>query len=164
MDAIEQFSYLLFLKRLDDAENQRQKQAKRRNQPFETQINPELRWSHWINFKADRALKHLRDRVFTWLPTAGTEGSSVERYMQNGEFKISKPATLIEVCNLIDEMKISEQNQDVQGDLYEYLRSKLNSAGRNGQFRTPRHIIRMMVQMVDPKPKDCFRCNKRAKI
>ena len=75
MDAIEQFSYLLFLKRLDDAENQREKQAKRRNQPFETQINPELRWVHWINFKADRALKHLRDRVFTWLRTAGTEGA-----------------------------------------------------------------------------------------
>ena len=74
--------------------------------------------------------------------------------MQNAEFKISKPATLIEVCNLIDEMKISEHNQDVQGDLYEYLLSKLNSAGRNGQFRTPRHIIRMMVQMVDPKPKE----------
>ena len=81
MDAIEQFSYLLFLKRLDDAENQREKQAKRRNQPFETQINPELRWSHWINFKADRDLKHLRDRVFTWLQTAGTEGSSFERYI-----------------------------------------------------------------------------------
>ncbi|MBD1886055.1 HsdM family class I SAM-dependent methyltransferase [Microcoleus vaginatus] len=154
MDSIEQFSYLLFLKRLDDAENQREKQAKRRNQPFEMQINPELRWSHWINFKADEALKHLRDRVFPWLRTAGTEGSSFERYMQNAEFKISKPATLIEVCNLIDEMKISEQNQDVQGDLYEYLLSKLNSAGRNGQFRTPRHIIRMMVQMVDPKPKE----------
>ena len=74
--------------------------------------------------------------------------------MQNAEFKIRKPAALIEVCNLIDEMKISEQNQDVQGDLYEYLLSKLNSAGRNEQFRTPRHIIRMMVQMVDPKPKE----------
>jgi type I restriction enzyme M protein len=74
--------------------------------------------------------------------------------MQNAEFKIRKPAALIEVCNLIDEMKISEQNQEVQGDLYEYLLSKLNSAGRNEQFRTPRHIIRMMVQMVDPKPKE----------
>lgn len=154
MDSIEQFSYLLFLKRLDDSENKREKQAKLRKKEFESQIDSELRWSHWINFKADEALKHLRDRVFTWLRTAGTEGSSFERYMQNAEFKISKPATLIEVCKLIDEMKISEQNQDVQGDLYEYLLSKLNSAGRNGQFRTPRHIIRMMVQMVDPKPKE----------
>ncbi len=60
MDSIEQFSYLLFLKRLDDAENQREKQAKRRNKPFEPQIKSELRWSHWINFKADEALKHVR--------------------------------------------------------------------------------------------------------
>jgi type I restriction enzyme M protein len=74
--------------------------------------------------------------------------------MQNAEFKISKAGTLIEVCNLIEALKISEQNQDVQGDLYEYLLSKLNAAGRNGQFRTPRHIIKMMVQMVDPKPQD----------
>ncbi|HLO17734.1 MAG TPA: N-6 DNA methylase, partial [Anaerolineales bacterium] len=61
---------------------------------------------------------------------------------------------MIEACNLIDQMQISQQNQDVQGDLYEYLLNKLSAAGRNGQFRTPRHIIRMMVQMVDPKPKE----------
>ena len=154
MDSIEQFSYLLFLKRLDDAENQREKQLKRRNKPFEPQIDPELRWSHWTNFKAEQALNHVRDKVFTWLRTAGSEGSSFERYMQKAEFIISKPGALIEVCNLIDEMKISEQNQDVQGDLYEYLLSKIGTQGRNGQFRTPRHIIRMMVQMVDPKPKE----------
>jgi hypothetical protein len=71
MDSIEQFSYLLFLKRLDDAENQRQKQAKRRNQPFETQINPELRWSHWINFKADRALNIF---AIGFLPGCGRRG------------------------------------------------------------------------------------------
>ncbi len=154
MDSIEQFSYLLFLKRLDDAENKREKQAKLRKKEFTPEIDSELRWSHWINFKADEALKHVRDKVFPWLRTAGTEGSSFERYMQNAEFKISKAGTLIEVCNLIDALKISEQNQDVQGDLYEYLLSKLNAAGRNGQFRTPRHIIKMMVQMVDPKPQD----------
>jgi type I restriction enzyme M protein len=61
---------------------------------------------------------------------------------------------LIEACNLIDQMQISQQNQDVQGDLYEYLLNKLSAAGRNGQFRTPRHIIRMMVQMIDPKPRE----------
>jgi type I restriction enzyme M protein len=71
--------------------------------------------------------------------------------MENAEFKINKPALLIEACKTIDEMQISSRNQDVQGDLYEYLLSKLNVAGRNGQFRTPRHIIRMMVQMVNPK-------------
>ena len=154
MDSIEQFSYLLFLKWLDDSEKKREKLAGLRNQTFKPQIEPELRWSHWINFKADDALKHIREKVFPSLREMGVEGSSFERYMQNAEFKVSKPSTLIEVCNLIDQMKISEQNQDVQGDLYEYLLSKLSVAGRNGQFRTPRHIIRMMVSMVDPKPNE----------
>ncbi|PZV06752.1 MAG: N-6 DNA methylase [Leptolyngbya sp.] len=154
MDSIEQFSYLLFLKRLDDGEKKREKLAGLRKQTFESKIEPELRWSHWINFKADDALKHIREKVFPSLREMGVEGSSFERYMQNAEFKVSKPSTLIEVCNLIDQMKISEQNQDVQGDLYEYLLSKLSVAGRNGQFRTPRHIIRMMVSMVDPKPNE----------
>ncbi|WP_228060403.1 MULTISPECIES: N-6 DNA methylase [unclassified Coleofasciculus] len=98
-----------------------------------------------------------RDRIRTYNVDYSKRlyvGSSFERYMQNAEFKVSKSATLIEVCNLIDALKISEQNQDVQGDLYEYLLSKLSTAGRNGQFRTPRHIIRMMVRMVDPKPKE----------
>jgi len=72
--------------------------------------------------------------------------------MANAEFKISKPSLLIEACRAIDAMEISAQNQDVQGDLYEYLLSKLNTAGTNGQFRTPRHIIRMMVKMLDPRP------------
>jgi type I restriction enzyme M protein len=152
MDSIEQFSYLLFLKRLDDAEKKREKLAGLRKQEFKPQIEPKLRWSHWINFKAEDALKHIREKVFPSLREMGEQGSSFERYMQNAEFKVSKPSTLIEVCNLIDQMKISEQNQDVQGDLYEYLLSKLSVAGRNGQFRTPRHIIRMMVSMVDPKP------------
>ena len=72
--------------------------------------------------------------------------------MENAEFKINKPSLLIEACSAIDEMQVSAQNQDVQGDLYEYLLSKLNTAGTNGQFRTPRHIIRLMVQMLDPRP------------
>jgi len=72
--------------------------------------------------------------------------------MENAEFKINKPSLLIEACKAIDAMQISAQNQDVQGDLYEYLLSKLNTAGQNGQFRTPRHIIRMMVHMCDPRP------------
>ena len=72
--------------------------------------------------------------------------------MENAEFKINKASLLIEACKAIDAMQISAQNQDVQGDLYEYLLSKLNTAGQNGQFRTPRHIIRMMVNMRDPRP------------
>ena len=72
--------------------------------------------------------------------------------MANAEFKINKPSLLIEACRAIESLDISGQNQDVQGDLYEYLLSKLNTAGTNGQFRTPRHILRMMVKMLDPRP------------
>ena len=153
-DAIEQLSYLLFLKRLDDAENQAEKRAKLRGEPYQSRVPEEMRWGHWTKFEAAEALKHLKEGIFPWFRTLGEEGSSFERYMQNAECKINKASLLIEACKAIDQMKISSQNQDVQGDLYEYLLSKLNTAGRSGQFRTPRHIIRMMVQMIAPKPGD----------
>ena len=154
MDAIEQFSYLLFLKRLEDSENARQRQAKRREVEYKPRMPEEMRWGYWTQLEAEAALKHLKEVIFPWFRTLGEQGSSFERYMQNAECKINKSSLLIEACKLIDQMEISQQNQDVQGDLYEYLLSKLNTAGRNGQFRTPRHIIRMMVQMVDPKPRE----------
>ncbi len=154
LDAIEQLSYLLFFKRLDDEENSRERQAQRRDVPFEPRIPKEMRWNYWTHLKADEALRHVRDVVFPWFRDLGSPGSSFERYMKTAEFKINKPSLLIEATGLIDQMSISSQNQDVQGDLYEYLLSKLNTAGRNGQFRTPRHIIRMMVQMLDPRPNE----------
>jgi type I restriction enzyme M protein len=154
MDAIEQFSYLLFLKRLEDGENARQRQATRRGLEYTPRMPAEMRWGYWTQLEAVAALKHLKDAIFPWFRTLGEEGSSFERYMQNAECKINKASLLIEACKLIDQMEISQQNQDVQGDLYEYLLSKLNTAGRNGQFRTPRHIIRMMVQMVNPQPRE----------
>ncbi|HLF91195.1 MAG TPA: class I SAM-dependent DNA methyltransferase, partial [Anaerolineales bacterium] len=154
MDAIEQFSYLLFFKRLDDAENARERQATRRGQAYQPQLADEMRWRYWTRLQAAEALKHVREVVFPAFKKMGEDGSSFERYMLNAEFKINRPSLLIEACNAIDEMQISTQNQDVQGDLYEYLLGFLNTAGRAGQFRTPRHIIRMMVEMVDPKPGD----------
>ena len=152
MDAIEQFSYLLFFKRLDDAENLRERQASRRGNAYQAQIESDLRWGYWTKLPAKDALKHVKEQVFPSFKEMGGEGSSFEQYMQNAEFKINKSTLLIEACNAIDEMQISSQNQDVQGDLYEYLLSKLNTAGRAGQFRTPRHIIRMMVTMANPQP------------
>jgi type I restriction enzyme M protein len=151
-DAIEQLSYLIFLKRLDEEEDRRERQAQRRGRPFESRLPEEMRWRHWTHFQAQPALDHVRAKVFPWFRTMGQQGSSFERYMQNAEFKINKPSLLIEACRMIDQLEISAQNQDVQGDLYEYLLSKLTTAGRNGQFRTPRHIIRMMVKMIDPRP------------
>ncbi|MBN1815149.1 MAG: SAM-dependent DNA methyltransferase [Anaerolineae bacterium] len=152
MDAIEQLSFLLFLKRLDDAENRAEKQANLRGELYLPRVPEAMRWRHWTHFEAKAALKHVREQVFPWLKEMGQKGSSFERYMQNAEFKISQPNLLIAACRAIDQMRISEQNQDVQGDLFEYLLSKLTIAGRGGQFRTPRHIIRLMVCMIDPRP------------
>jgi type I restriction enzyme M protein len=154
LDAIEQFSYLLFLKRLDDRENASERQAKRKGVEYQPRVPKELRWGFWTQMKAEDALKHLKTVVFPSLVDLADEKSSFGEYMKGVECKINKASLLIEACNLIDQMQISQQNQDVQGDLYEYLLNKLSAAGRNGQFRTPRHIIRMMVQMIDPKPRE----------
>jgi type I restriction enzyme M protein len=153
LDAIEQLSFLLFLKRLDEREQDAERAAKLRGKTF-TPIFPrsDLRWSHWTQLPADSALKHVKEVVFPFIKTLGGAGGPFAAQMENAEFKINKPALLIEACKAIDAMQISAQNQDVQGDLYEYLLSKLNTAGQNGQFRTPRHIIRMMVRMCDPRP------------
>jgi type I restriction enzyme M protein len=154
LDAIEQFSYLLFLKRLDDRENAAERQAKRKGTKYQPKVPKEMRWSVWKQMKAEEMLKHLKTVIFPKLATLSDGDSSFSQYMKGAECKINKPSLLVEAVNLIDEMRISEQNQDVQGDLYEYLLAKLSVAGRNGQFRTPRHIIRMMVQMLDPKPRE----------
>lgn len=152
MDAIEQLSYLLFLKLMDDEEDLREKQARRRGIDYEPQIADELRWRTWTNYQAGEALAHLKDTVFPMLRNMGDEDSSFRRYMQNAECKINKASMLIRVTGMIDRLNISAQGQDVKGDIYEYLLSKLSTAGRNGQFRTPRHIIDMMVKMMAPKP------------
>ena len=155
LDSIEQLSFLLFLKRLDEAEQDRERDVrlgrKKRQSVFP---DPKLRWSYWTNLKADDALKHVKEKVFPFVKTLGGSGGSFAEQMANAEFKINKPSLLIEACKAIDAMQVSAQNQDVQGDLYEYLLGRLNTAGTNGQFRTPRHIIRMMVKMLDPKPRE----------
>jgi type I restriction enzyme M protein len=155
LDAIEQLSYLLFLKQLDEREQDAERAARLRGSPHTPLFDdPTLRWGHWSQLKADEALKTVRERVFPYLKKLGKAAGSFGEQMENAEFKINKASLLIEACRAIDAMAISSQNQDVQGDLYEYLLAKLNTAGTNGQFRTPRHVIRMMVQMIDPRPGD----------
>src|SRR6266404_1981323 len=153
LDAIEQLSFLLFLKRLDEAEEDRERDVHlHRTKRVPIFPDPKLGWSYWSNLKADEALKYVKEKVFPFIKTLGGSGGSFAEQMANAEFKLNKPSLLIEACKAIDAMQISSQNQDVQGDLYEYLLGKLNTAGQNGQFRTPRHIIRMMVNMRDPRP------------
>ena len=157
LDAIEQLSFLLFLKQLDEREEDAERAARLRGKTYEPLFpvddeGRKLRWSYWSQLPAEQALAHVKDRVFPFLKTLGPRAGSFGEHMANAEFKINKPSLLIEACRAIEDMQISAQNQDVQGDLYEYLLNRLNTAGTNGQFRTPRHIIRMMVTMLDPQP------------
>src|SRR5512141_1398084 len=142
LDAIEQLSYLLFLKRLDDRENAAERQAKRKGEKYISKISNDMRWGYWTQMKAEEALSHLKTKVFPDFAKLTDGDSSFGQYMKAAECKINKPTLLIEACKLIDQMEVSQQNQDIQGDLYEYLLSHLDTAGRNGQFRTPPHIIR----------------------
>ncbi len=157
LDAIEQLSFLVFLKQLDEREQDAERAARLRGKKSEslfprTDDGQKLRWSHWSQLPADQALRQVKEKVFPFLKNLGDRAGSFGEHMANAEFKINKPSLLIEACRAIESLDISGQNQDVQGDLYEYLLSKLNTAGTNGQFRTPRHVIRMMVKMLDPRP------------
>lgn len=153
LTAIEQMSYLMFLKRLEDMNTARATSAKRRGQTHKSIFkgNEKCRWSYWSQLPGDQMLKHVRDTVFDFLRSLGSETSSFTQHMQDAVFIIPKASLLQEAVKIIDDMHIAEQNIDVQGDLYEYLLLQLTTAGKNGQFRTPRHIIRMMVKLVDPK-------------
>jgi type I restriction enzyme M protein len=153
LDAIEQLSFLIFLKQLDEREQDAERTAKQRGKAVQALFpDPKLRWSYWSQLPGDQALKQIKEKVFPFLKTLGSKAGSFAEHMATAEFKINKASLLIEACKAIDELQISARNQDVQGDLYEYLLSRLNTAGTNGQFRTPRHIIRMMVKILDPRP------------
>ncbi len=151
--AIEQISYLLFIRRLEDMDNQQKSAAKRRNQPYTSifKNHEDCRWSHWMHFDAETMLKHVRDNVFSFIKEFKGKESFYSEAMQDAIFLIPKPSLLKEAVNIIDELNLSNQSIDIQGDIYEYLLSEISSSGKNGQFRTPRHIIRMIVELVDPK-------------
>lgn len=166
LTAIEQMSYLIFLKRLEDMDNARAASAKRRSQPYKSvfevappdalarkkeKTSDKCRWSYFSQLPGEEMLPFVRDVVFDFLRNLGSETSSFTQYMKDAVFIIPKATLLQEAVRIIEDMHISEQNIDVQGDLYEYLLGQLATAGKNGQFRTPRHIIRMIAQLADPK-------------
>lgn len=153
LTAIEQISYLLFIKRLEDEDILRQQNAKLTKEKYISVFegNNDCKWSVWTEYSSDKILEHVRSKVFPFLKMLGSEDSLYTQYMQDAVFVIPTPSMLIEAVKIINELKIKEQNRDTQGDIYEYLLSELTTSGKNGQFRTPRHIIKMMVELVNPK-------------
>ena len=161
LDVIEQFTYLLFIKQLDEVETRREADAMILG--FEpdrifSEDEQEYRWSRFKNLgDADIVYKLIQEKVFPFIKGLHSDkDSAYARYMGDAIFKIPTPGLLSKIIDGIDGLNIQEtaEGGDSKGDLYEYLLSKVATAGTNGQFRTPRHIIRMMVEMVKPNPSD----------
>jgi len=151
---IEQISFLMFARLLDIRETREEKKAKRTKKTFRRVFGDKqqnLRWSHFKNVTpAEKMLVLLRDKVFPHFKSVAVDGAKFGEYMKDAQLMIQKPNLLVSAVNMIDKLPLAEG--DTKGDLYEYLLSKLTTAGINGQFRTPRHIIRKMVAILDPRP------------
>jgi type I restriction enzyme M protein len=163
LEVIEQITYLLFLKRLDDLHTLEENKAARLKRPLDRRIFPEgadpkkrpyddLRWSRFKHFEAKEMFEVVNDHVFPFLRTLGGDGSTYAHHMKDARFTIPTPALLTKVVDMIDAVPM--EDRDTKGDLYEYMLGKIAAAGQNGQFRTPRHIIQLMVEMTAPTAKD----------
>jgi len=153
IQAIEQISYLIFMKKLEDRDVLEQQNASLKGIKFKSifEGHEDCKWSVWSEYSSDKILPHVRDVVFKFMRELGDENSLYSKYMKDSSFTLPTASLLIEAVNIINDLHIKEQNQDTQGDIYEYLLSELQSAGKNGQFRTPRHIIKMMVEIAKPE-------------
>ncbi|MBT5303677.1 MAG: SAM-dependent DNA methyltransferase [Candidatus Scalindua sp.] len=157
LSVIEQITYLLFAKRLDGIHTAREAQANLLGGDIEDLIfengQDHLRWSHFKDFDPERKFEVFKDEVFPFIKSLnGRAGSSYTKFMKDAVFIIPTPSLLDKVVNMIDDIPM--QDRDTKGDLYEYMLSKIATAGQNGQFRTPRHIIKLMVELTEPTPKD----------
>lgn len=165
LEVIEQLTYLLFIKRLDDAHTLEESKALLLKKPMAARIFPEgrdergrpfedLRWSRFRNFAPAEMYAVVGEHVFPFLRTGlrQGDGSTYALHMKDARFTIPTPGLLAKVVDLLDDVPMHDR--DTKGDVYEYMLGKIASAGQNGQFRTPRHIIQLMVAMTAPSPKD----------
>ena len=170
LDVVEQMTYLMFIHDLDAADNQRAKESAMLGLPHKSIFagnitigersipGEQLKWSVFRDFPAAQMYSVMQEWVFPFIKGLhGDKDSAYAKYMGDAIFKIPTPLMLDKVVTAMDaiyEQSRQANSPDVRGDIYEYLLSKLSTAGVNGQFRTPRHIIRMMVEMMDPQPEE----------
>ena len=170
LDVIEQVTYLMFIHDLDDTDNIRAKESAMLGLPYksifadEVQVGDrtiegaQLKWSVFHDFPATRMYTVMQEWVFPFIKNLhGDKNSAYSKYMDDAIFKLPTPLLLSKVVDCLDEiygLMAEIKDVDIRGDVYEYLLSKIAQSGRNGQFRTPRHIIRMMVELMQPKAND----------
>jgi len=168
LTAIEQISYLLFMKRIDELDLKRKADAEFLGQKYNSifdgvdedgEENEKKRWSYFKQLEGGEMLKAVQTKVFPYIKNLKNGNQVFSEHMKDAVFIIPKPSLLVEAVNIIDniyseierEQREGQSFQDTQGDVYEHLLSEIASAGKNGQFRTPRHIIQMICALVDPK-------------
>ena len=170
LTVIEQITYLMFIHDLDESDNLRAKEAAMLGLPYssifseEVEINDrkvdgrQLKWSVFRDYPAGRMFSVMQELVFPFIKNLhGDKNSAYSRYMDDAIFMIPTPLMLDKVVNSLDviyQLMSEAQSSDIRGDTYEYLLSKIAQSGLNGQFRTPRHIIKMMVELMDPKAEE----------
>jgi len=168
LEVIEQITYLLFIRRLDDLQTLEENKANRLKQPMQRRIFPEgkdgkgrayedYRWSRFQHFAPADMFEVVGEHIFPYLRTGlaqqlGNGESTYAHHMKDARFTIPTPALLAKVVDMLAHVPM--EDRDTSGDLYEYMLAKIASAGQNGQFRTPRHIIRLMVELTAPQPGD----------
>jgi len=156
LEVIEQITYLLFIRRLDDFQIAKENRANRFQEPIEDPLfkpgQDDLRWSRFKSMEPAVMFKVVGEQVFPFLRELGGDGSTYSGHMKGARFTVPTPQLLSRVVDMLDDVPMNER--DTNGDLYEYMLSKIASAGTNGQFRTPRHIIALMVAMTAPEPND----------
>lgn len=156
LEVIEQFTYLLFIRQLDEVETTKENEAVFLDFEYEGIFPSDMQHLRWNKFKdreAGEMYQIVLNEVFPFIKGLHQDGDSAySKYMNDAIFKIPTPAMLSKIVDGIDNLELADK--DAKGDLYEYLLSKVATAGTNGQFRTPRHIIRMMVELMKPTPSD----------
>lgn len=160
LEVIEQMTYLLFIRRLDDTQTRAERQARLTGKPVEYPVFGEgqelLRWQNFKNQDPKVMFDLMNTAVFPFLRDLGArvggEASTYSEHMKDATFRIPSPALLAKVVDQLDAVALDDL--DTSGDLYEYMLSKLATSGTNGQFRTPRHIIKLMVEMMAPDVED----------
>lgn len=168
LEVIEQITYLMFIHDLDETDNKNAKECAMLGLPFKsifageievgdrTIDGQQLKWSTFRDLPANKMYSIVQERVFPFIKNLHSDkNSAYSKYMDDAIFKLPTPLILSKVVDCLDEIYalMGKTNEaDIRGDVYEYLLSKISTAGRNGQFRTPRHIIKMMVELMDPKP------------
>jgi len=161
LDVIEQITYLMFIRDLDDMDNARKKDSLMLGLSYESIFadKENMKWSSLRDKPAQQMYQDMQGQIFPFIKTLHADkGSTYAKYMDDAIFKIPTPQLLEKIITALDELYALIEKQpdrkDAKGDLYEYMLSKLTTAGTNGQFRTPRHIIRMIVELLDLRPDD----------